>query len=395
MNKDFLEALKLRGYVPRSLLDIGAHIGTFTRKFLDIFPDCVPTLIEPNPFCLTDLSKLAFELHAVAASNEPGQAELFLTKEWLQSTGSSLYRENTAFFRDEVVIKREITKARLDDLFRGRRFDFVKIDTQGSELDVILGGQTVLRQADYILVEVSLVEYNIGGARAEAVFSTLSALGFHCTEVTDFHRLAAVENGNLLQMDFLFERRAGLFRDPDRNAAEAARIEALQNLAAWLHQQGRSKDALLLLEHLDSLHPDNLETLYQLVRVLGAEGQTLKAIRTLAALKTVYTDDAGLLAEIRVQMPCALQHFNHHIAAGNVAEAEEYVSAMARLVPRNVALLDAALACNLTLGRRQDVRKYACDLLTLNSTHVAARAALEDIHAADRASGGPYQGVQS
>jgi DNA-binding SARP family transcriptional activator len=220
-------------------------------------------------------------------------------------------------------------------------------------------------------------------------------LGFHCTEVTDFHRLAAVENGNLLQMDFLFERRAGLFRDPDRNAAEAARIEALQNLAAWLHQQGRSKDALLLLEHLDSLHPDNLETLSQLVRVLGAEGQTLKAIRTLAALKTVSTDDAGLLAEIRVQMPCALQHFNHHIAAGNVAEAEKYVSAMARLVPRNVALLDAALACNLTLGRRQDVQEYACNLLTLDSTHVAARAALEGIHAADRASGGPYQGVQS
>jgi FkbM family methyltransferase len=393
MNRDFLEALKVRGYGPRSLLDIGAHIGTFTREFLDIFPDCVPTLIEPNPFCLADLSKLGFELHAVAASNEPGRAELFLTKEWLQSTGSSLYRENTAFFRDEVVIKHEITKARLDDLFRGRRFDFVKIDTQGSELDVILGGQALLRQADYILVEVSLVEYNIGGARAEAVFSTLSALGFHCTEVTDFHRLAGVQNGNLLQMDFVFERRTGLSKEPSRNAVDAARIEALRNLATLLHQQGRSKEALLLLEHLESLQPDNSKTLQQLVRVLGAEGQTLKAIRTLAALKTVCTDDEGLLVEIRDQMPSALQRFNHHVAAGEVEEAEKYVSALATLVPRNVTLLDAALACNLRLGRTQGVRKYASDLLTLDATHLAARAALESIQAADRASGRRYQGV--
>jgi len=207
MKKDVLDGLRFQGYAPRTLLDVGAHIGTFTRQFLDVFPDCVPTLIEPNPFCQDELSTLAFEQHAVAASDEPGRAELFLTKEWLQSTGSSLYRENTPFFRDEVVVKREVDKVRIDDLFAGRRFDFVKIDTQGAELDVLRGGQSVLRHADYILVEISLVEYNIGGARAEAVFSQLAAMGFHCTDVTDFHRLAGVHDGNLLQMDFLFERR--------------------------------------------------------------------------------------------------------------------------------------------------------------------------------------------
>src|SRR2546430_2806306 len=131
MKKEVLEGLRLQGYVPRTLPDVGAHIGMFTQAFLDVFPDCVPTLIEPNPFCQANLSKLAFEQHAVAASNESGRAELFLTKEWLQSTGSSLYRENTPFFRDEVVVKREVDKIRIDDLFRGRRFDFFKIDTQG------------------------------------------------------------------------------------------------------------------------------------------------------------------------------------------------------------------------------------------------------------------------
>ncbi|MDB5455971.1 MAG: FkbM family methyltransferase [Caulobacter sp.] len=214
MKPDVLEGLRFQGYSPRTMLDVGAHIGTFTQGFLQTFPDCVPTLIEPNPFCQDALAQLPYERLAVAASSEAGKAEMFLTKEWLQSTGSSLYREDTAFFRDEVVIKQEVDKVRLDDVFAGRRFDFVKIDTQGSELDVLMGGQTVLRQADYILVEISLVDYNVGAAKAEQVFAQLAAMGFRAAEVTDFHRLQGVHNGGLLQLDFLFERQV---RRPSQN----------------------------------------------------------------------------------------------------------------------------------------------------------------------------------
>src|SRR5258706_6968363 len=207
MKKDVLDGLRCQGYAPRTLLDVGAHIGTFTQQFLDVFPDCVPTLIEPNPFCQDELTKLAFEQHAVAASDEPGRAELFLTKEWLQSTGSSLYRENTPFFRDDVIVKHEVDKVRIDDLFSGRRFDFVKIDTQGAELDVLRGGQSVLRHADYILVEISLVEYNIGGARPEAGVLQLAAIGFPFAGITDCHRASGGQYRKLLRMGLLFRRR--------------------------------------------------------------------------------------------------------------------------------------------------------------------------------------------
>ena len=208
MNRAQLEALKLDGYAPRTLLDVGAHIGTFSLAFLQAFPECVPTLVEPNPFCEEALAKLPFERRMAAASDENGEAELFLTKEWLQSTGTSLYRENTDFFRDEVTIKRTVPKARLDDLFAGRRFDFVKIDTQGSELDVLRGGETVLRGADYILIEISLVNYNAGAAPAEAVIAQLASMGFAPVDLTDFHRLRGVQEGGLLQIDLLFRRRA-------------------------------------------------------------------------------------------------------------------------------------------------------------------------------------------
>jgi len=139
MKKTHTAALKAQGYSPRTLLDVGAHVGSFALDFISEFPDCVPTLVEPNPHCGEALARTGFETHLVAASDLNGPGELFLTKEWLQSTGSSLYRENTAFFRDDVVMRQPITKARIDDLFKDRQFDFVKIDTQGSELDVLRG----------------------------------------------------------------------------------------------------------------------------------------------------------------------------------------------------------------------------------------------------------------
>ena len=226
MRKERLEALRFQGYAPRTLLDIGAHLGHFTAGILQVFPDCVPTLVEPNPHCHGALAALGHECWGVAASGEDGVAELFLTSEWLQSTGTSLYRENTHFFRDEVLVRTPVPKRRLDDIFAGRRFDLVKIDTQGAELDVLLGGQEVLRQSDYILIEVSMVEYNQGGARAEEVFAALRELGFRSAEVTEFHRLRGVQNGGLLQLDFLFEREVA-------RPSQALREDA-PGLAAWL-----------------------------------------------------------------------------------------------------------------------------------------------------------------
>lgn len=225
MNRQQLEALKFDGYAPRALLDVGANVGDFSRDFLQVFPDCVPTLVEPNPFCEEALAGLPFERHMVAASDLAGEAELFLSKGWLQSTGASLYRENSHYFTDDLTIRQTVPKARIDDLLAGRRFDFVKIDTQGSELDVLRGGETVLRQADYILLEISVVEFNAGAPPAERIFAQLASMGFAPVAVTDVHRLDDVRDGGVLQMDFLFKRRTA-------RPSQFSRLTALNDLGA-------------------------------------------------------------------------------------------------------------------------------------------------------------------
>lgn len=201
-----LKSLRLGGYAPRTLLDVGANLGSFTRVFLGEFPDCTPTLIEPNRHCLSRLKSLPYEIIGAAASCRDGTAEIHLTKDWLESTGASLYRENTAHFRDEVVFTETVDTVRIDSVFEGRKFDFVKIDVQGAELDVLNGGADVIRQADYVLIEIPIVEYNAGAPPPEMLFKKLHDMGFKCTDLTEFHRLSGVMNGALLQIDVLFER---------------------------------------------------------------------------------------------------------------------------------------------------------------------------------------------
>ncbi len=103
-------------------------------------------------------------------------------------------------------MKEPVMTARLDRIFAGRKFDFIKIDVQGAELDVLNGGADLIRQADYVLIEVPIREYNEGAAPVEQLFEKLRELGFRCADLTEFHRLKGIMNGDLLQIDVLFER---------------------------------------------------------------------------------------------------------------------------------------------------------------------------------------------
>ena len=161
-------------------------------------------------------------------------------------------------------------------------------------------------------------------------------------------------------------------------ASDPVRLGNLKTLARSLHEAGRVRDALLLLEHLHETYPGDAGALLQLVRLFGAEGRTLDAIEKLVALKSATTEMETLLSEIQNQVPAAIQRFNDHLAAKEIETAERYVSALVALIPRNTALLDAALSCNLALGRKGKAVKYAEALLSLDAAHAAARSVLAD-----------------
>jgi len=375
MNRQHLEALRREGYAPRTMLDVGAHLGEYTHAFLEVFPGCLPTLIEPNPHCRDKLLRFPFERHEVAASDVAGKGELFLSKTWLQSTGSSLYRENTEYFDDETAIRHEVDKARIDDLFAGRQFDFVKIDTQGSEVDVLVGGEAVLSRADYIQIEVSLVDYNIGGARAEDIFAKMAQMGFKCADVMEFNRMPQLHDNALLQIDVLFER-ADRLRRPETTASGARQADVLA-LAERLFTEERPEDALVLFEHLLGGAHDYAAWI-GVSRSHLACGRVLEALRALVKARALTPDIHALWPLIQQQTAMGSQAFNLHLNRGEVALAEPYASVMTELMPGGAQMVGAAMGCNQALGRTDEALSFARRLIVLDPGHVGALTLLAD-----------------
>jgi len=132
----------------------------------------------------------------------------------------------------------------------------------------------------------------------------------------------------------------------------------------------------MLLNHVQSLAPDHIETLKDRITVMGAAGHTLDALHALADLKARSANAEELIAEIQSQMPATLERFNHHIAAGEVAKAEPYIAALAALLPGNRAVLDSALTCNLALGRSGPAQKYAAALKAMPAVPAPADISL-------------------
>jgi hypothetical protein len=58
----------------------------------------------------------------------------------------------------------------LDDLVNLRSFplpDLVKIDVQGCEKDIVMGGQKTLRHAKHLIIEMQHVDYNLGAPKVQ------------------------------------------------------------------------------------------------------------------------------------------------------------------------------------------------------------------------------------
>ena len=84
-------------------------------------------------------------------------------------------------------------------------FDLVKLDTQGSEIDIMNGGLHLLKNTTAIIIEVSHVEYNEKAPLVEEVKEYMESIGFiYNMEIgrsysTDFQ----TEDG-IIQRDFVF-----------------------------------------------------------------------------------------------------------------------------------------------------------------------------------------------
>ncbi len=197
---------------PQSVLDVGANRGQFALFALRRFPGARLICFEPLPGPAAVLRRVVaghpgVQVHEAALSAASGTHSMHLTR---KDDSSSLLpvtaRQEHAFSGSAEVGRVEVQVRRLDDCVDPATLTrpcLLKIDVQGTELDVLRGGRRVLACVDEVIVECSFVELYAGQALADDVIAELRAHGFR---LRGFATPTFADDGQPLQSDLLFSR---------------------------------------------------------------------------------------------------------------------------------------------------------------------------------------------
>jgi len=193
---------KIQNYFyPYRILDIGANVGQFHQIAKNIFPKSYIFSIEASKECENYLKQLTDNYYIGMLAKNNDEYNFYSRKNDPTSTGNSIYKELTKFYSDDQlnIIKQKGIK--LDDLFKDNsEFDLIKIDTQGSELDIIEGGKDLCSKAKGILLEVSLTKYNEDAPLYDEVIRFMDNFGFKIAEILDENIVPEIVS----QQDILF-----------------------------------------------------------------------------------------------------------------------------------------------------------------------------------------------
>lgn len=144
---------------PVMFVDIGANYGLHSLMFL---VHGVKTLaFEPNPECHADFellcaaNRVATQLEGVALGAQPGEVELLYPE---RDTWLGVVRQEPPDAADPTLSVLRVRRAILDDYLD--RFPsssvLIKVDTEGSEHDVLSGGRRTLRTVRPLVIFESL-----------------------------------------------------------------------------------------------------------------------------------------------------------------------------------------------------------------------------------------------
>jgi FkbM family methyltransferase len=198
---NFLSKLKKDGFEPKVIYDIGSCVLHWTKIARKLWPDAKIILFDA--FAPAEFLYDGYDYHIGVLSDKDDAIVKFYQND-LSPGGNSYYREigfdNGLHFPADKYIEK-ITK-RLDTLVTERGFpapDLVKIDCQGSEVDIIMGGSATISRADKLIVELQNIEYNAGALKAaESIPIIENILKFKCT--------APLFCNNGADGDYLFEK---------------------------------------------------------------------------------------------------------------------------------------------------------------------------------------------
>lgn len=194
-----------------AVFDVGFHKGQFSALIDNFFPAKEIYAFEPQPFSVFISKKVFkdkknFRLFNFALGARTCKRRLFIAS---ASDSSSFFPFANSFksiYKNIKHVKSMPVKVHhLDGFKLQNSFSkdiFLKIDTQGFELEVLKGAKKFLKRCKYIYVECSYISLYEGQPLFHVIQSFLEKRGFKFS--SSYNRV--FHQGVLLQADVLFER---------------------------------------------------------------------------------------------------------------------------------------------------------------------------------------------
>ncbi|GAB3930896.1 FkbM family methyltransferase [Mucilaginibacter myungsuensis] len=200
--------LKKLGFKPDLIIDGGAYVGDWTKSVRKIYPDATFVMVEAQPAKRVILQAVASEFDNVnfeiALLGDAEKEMDFFEME----TGSSIYEENTNYDRQKTTLMMH-TLDSVADKYRKPESCFIKLDVQGAEIDILKGAPNLLTKTDFILLEISTLNYNENAPQFFDVILFMKNIGFVVFDIADERR---THDGILFQTDLIFVKESSPFR---------------------------------------------------------------------------------------------------------------------------------------------------------------------------------------
>lgn len=184
MDDVFLNLPQILEYVtPESYLDIGACKGQHIEFVKSQLPSVKHVeMIDGARHYDWDLKQVSertgipYRIEVLSDSVKDVNFFLDTFPDRPTGTGNSYYPEDSPVFKEFPSEVRTTTT--LDLLYPDTSFDLIKIDTQGSELDILKGGANLISRAKAIIVEENSTNFNIGSPDGKAIKQYLESNGY-------------------------------------------------------------------------------------------------------------------------------------------------------------------------------------------------------------------------
>lgn len=206
----FYSNLKSLDFIPRHIVDVGAHHGTWTRETLKYFPDACYTLLEPQYWLAESIKDLTsnnpkIKFHGVGAGAAPGTFKFTIVD-----------RDDSCTFRytEEEAMKAgfkqiEVPVVTLNQLLKDSGLpvpDIIKIDAEGLDLEVLNGADTFFGKTEIFMVEAAVMNRTFDNSVSKMMVF-MDQNGYRLFDLTDLNR--TMKHNALWLVELVFIKKGG------------------------------------------------------------------------------------------------------------------------------------------------------------------------------------------